>query len=66
MWHRLEPEFGAKLVNFVHDEFVIEVEPDRAEECFKFVGACMERSGKVLIKLIPMTYEGSIGDRWQK
>jgi DNA polymerase I-like protein with 3'-5' exonuclease and polymerase domains len=66
MWHRLEPEFGAKLVNFVHDEFVIEVEPDRAEECFKFVGDCMERSGKVLIKLIPMTYEGHIGDRWQK
>jgi DNA polymerase-1 len=66
MWHELEPKYGAKLVNFVHDEFVIEVLPERAEECFKFVGDCMERSGKELVKLIPMTWEGVISDRWKK
>lgn len=66
MWHELEPKFGARLVNFVHDEFVIEVKPEIADECFKFVGDCMTRSGKVLIKLIPMTWEGSISDRWKK
>lgn len=66
MWHELEPKFGAKLVNFVHDEFVIEVKPEVADECFKYVGECMERSGKELISLIPMTFEGEISDRWKK
>jgi DNA polymerase-1 len=66
MWHDLEPKFGAKLVNFVHDEFVVEVLPEKAEECFKYIGDCMTRSGKVLVKLIPMTSEGVISDKWKK
>lgn len=66
MWHDLEPVYGAKLVNFVHDEFVVEVVPEKAEACFKFLGDCMTRSGKVLVKLIPMTSEGVISDRWKK
>lgn len=66
MWHDLEPVYGAKLVNFVHDEFVVEVHPDKAEACFKFIGDCMTRGGKVLVKLIPMTTEGVISDRWTK
>jgi DNA polymerase-1 len=66
MWHELETKYQAKLVNFVHDEFVVEVKPELADECFKYIGDCMTRSGKVLIKLIPMTWEGKITDRWSK
>lgn len=66
MWHQLEPLFGAKMVNFVHDEFVVEVHKDKADECFKFMASCMERGGAELVKCIPMTTEGHISDRWTK
>jgi DNA polymerase-1 len=66
MWHGLEPRFGAKMVNFIHDEFVVEVHKDKADECFKFMAECMERGGAELVKCIPMTTEGHIADRWTK
>jgi DNA polymerase-1 len=66
MWHELETKYQAKLVNFVHDELVVEVKPEFADECYKYVGDCMTRSGKELVKLIPMTSEGAISDRWKK
>jgi DNA polymerase-1 len=66
MWQQLEPKFGAKLINFIHDEFVVQVHKDRAQECFDFMADCMTRAGAELVKLIPMTTEGVIGDRWKK
>jgi DNA polymerase-1 len=66
MWQQLEPKFGAKLINFVHDEFVVQVHKDRAQECFDFMADCMTRAGAELVKLIPMTTEGHIGNRWKK
>jgi DNA polymerase I-like protein with 3'-5' exonuclease and polymerase domains len=65
MWHGLG-QFNARLINFVHDEFVIDVPEDRAKACFDFVAGCMSRAGAELVKSIPMTTEGHIEDRWTK
>jgi DNA polymerase I-like protein with 3'-5' exonuclease and polymerase domains len=67
MWHELEPKYGARLVNFVHDEFVIWI-PDgsQQEECFNYAGGTMQRAGVELVKLIPMTWEGHLKNEWSK
>lgn len=66
MWQRLEPDFKAKLVNFVHDEFVVEVPDEHAQECYDFVSACMSRAGAEFVHKIPMTTDGVIGNHWSK
>lgn len=66
MWHRLETEFGALLINFVHDEFVVEVPEDKAEACFHFVGECMKMAGAEFVKSVVMDYEGHIDTKWRK
>lgn len=65
MWHRLR-EFSAKLVNIVHDEVVVEVKKELAEELKDIVGDCMSRAGGVFVKSIPMAYEATIADEWSK
>jgi len=66
MWHDLETKYNAKLVNFVHDEFVVEAPKEVAEECKKFIEDCMYRSGKELVRSVEMTAEGVIADKWKK
>ena len=66
MWHKLEPEFGAKLVNVPHDEVVVEAPQERAQEAFDFVSQCMTRAGAELVKSVPMTTEGGINSMWRK
>lgn len=66
LWHILEPEFDAKQVNFVHDEFVIEAKDEVSEACYSAVANCMERAGAAFVKSIPMTTEGHIAECWQK
>jgi len=66
MWQRLETDFKAKLVNFVHDEFVVECPDEYAEECYKFVSECMSRAGAEFVKKIPMTTDGVIDTKWAK
>jgi DNA polymerase I-like protein with 3'-5' exonuclease and polymerase domains len=66
MWHVLEPRFGAYLVNFVYDEFVVECPEDRAKECEDYIGACIKRAGARFLKQVVMDYEGCIDDKWNK
>lgn len=66
MWHQLE-QYNALIVGFVHDEFLVEVPIGEHEmPCFNTVGDSMQRAGAELVTVVPMTYEGHIGDRWQK
>jgi DNA polymerase-1 len=65
MWHGLG-QFQARLLNFVHDEFVVECPEEYAEACYHFVGDCMKRAGAELVHTIVMEYEGHIADRWKK
>ena len=66
MWFDLEPVYGAAIVNFVHDEFVVEAPDDKAEACAKFVGEMMECAGGVYVKKMPMTSGGVILNYWHK
>ncbi len=65
-WHLIEPVYDAKMVNFVHDEFVVESKDEVVEECFAAVADCMERAGAEFVKSIRMTTEGHIADCWTK
>jgi len=65
-WHILEPKFRALQENFVHDEIVVEASEGVADDAFHALGDCMQRAGAEMVKLVPMTYEGSIADCWKK
>jgi DNA polymerase-1 len=66
LWHRLETEFGAYLVNFVHDECVIEAKPENAEAVAEFVKDCIRRAGAEFMKKVVMESESNIADCWEK
>jgi DNA polymerase-1 len=66
LWHRLEPEFGAKLVNMVHDELDVETRDEVAEPALAVVTDCMTRAGQELIKRIPTPADGHIDTKWSK
>jgi DNA polymerase-1 len=65
-WLKLEPQFGAHIVNMVHDELVVECPEENVEECYKFVSECMSNAGGEFVKSIPMPTEGHIEDCWTK
>lgn len=65
-WHLIEPVYGAKLVNEVHDELVTEAKKENAEECSAAIADCMSRAGAAFVKSIPMTTEAHIAGCWQK
>lgn len=66
MWPDLEPVYGAFLVNFVHDEFVVECPIETAEQCNIFMGEMMEKAGSIYIHKVKMTSGGNIADCWSK
>lgn len=66
MWERLETEFLAFLVNFVHDELVVEVPKRLAESCARFIEDCIRRAGAILMKSVTMESEYHIADHWVK
>ncbi len=65
LWEGLY-KFGAKLVNFVHDEFVVECPEGCVEECKDFIESCMIRGGEALIRSIPVVVDSNIYPYWFK
>ena len=53
-----------KIVNFVHDEFVLEVPEELVEEVTKIIIDCMKKAGDVFCKTIPLDADAAIGDYW--
>lgn len=66
MWHLLEPVYGAMLVNFVHDECVVECRQELAKDCAEVIDSAMCRAGAEFIKVIPVTTENHINTFWEK
>lgn len=66
IWEKLESEYGAFLINFVHDEFVVRCHKDRAEECAVFLGNCIRRAGEVFMSRVKMESEFHIAGWWVK
>lgn len=54
----------AELMITVHDEIVIAVDKDRAEELAVKLKTIMEESAAVYLKKVPVIAEVSIGDNW--
>lgn len=58
--------YGARLVNFVHDECIIEVEETRAHEAAERLAAVMVARMSDYIKNIPITASPALMTRWSK
>jgi len=66
MWHRLETEFGAYLVSFVHDEFVVEAKPENAKEVSQLISDSIKKGGEYFMHTVVMECEGRTADSWGK
>lgn len=58
--------FDARVVNTVHDEIVVEVREDQAEEVCKLVEHEMIRAAKEVLREVPMVADAKVGDYWSK
>jgi DNA polymerase-1 len=54
----------AKIVNVIHDEFVVEVVNELKEEVRALQGECMRKGMSVYVKDVPVVVEGGIGTSW--
>ena len=66
LWHTLEPLYGAKIINSVYDELVIEADEHNAEEVLAHVEDAMARAGTEFVSSIVMKAEGKINKMWNK
>jgi DNA polymerase I len=53
-----------KIVNVIHDEFLIECPKEIAEEVKKVLIDCMEQAGKPFCPIVPLKADASIGEYW--
>jgi len=60
------PDFGANIINLVHDELVIEVREDHAEALQVLVKDRMIKAGCQFIKTSPIEVDISIDTKWKK
>ena len=56
----------ARLINSVHDEFVIECAEDQAEEVSEKTQAAMVRAGEEILDKVPVEVEVTISREWRK
>lgn len=66
LWHVLEPEYDALLVNEVHDEIVAEAHEHNAEIVKDAMLDAMLRAGGMVVKSVKMIAEGKVSDKWKK
>ena len=60
------PEYGANIINLVHDELVIEVQAERAEALQVIVRDRMIQAGTKFIKSVPVEVDICIDTKWKK
>jgi DNA polymerase-1 len=58
--------WDARTVNTVHDEIVVEVREDQAEEVKKIVAREMVAAGEAILKEVPVVADASVADYWSK
>ena len=61
----LQP-YDARVVNTVHDEIVVEVRAEQAEDVKHVVEREMIRAGEQILKNVPVVADAAIGDYWKK
>lgn len=57
---------GARMVNCIHDEIVVEVTEAEAQECASILEHEMVRAAREFIRSVPVTVDTAIGDAWLK
>lgn len=57
---------SAKIVNIIHDEIVVEVDADQAEEIAQKVERAMCVAGEEYLETVPVKVEIEIADEWVK
>jgi DNA polymerase I-like protein with 3'-5' exonuclease and polymerase domains len=57
---------SAKIVNIIHDEIVVEVNADEAEEIAQKVERAMCAAGREYLRTVPVKVETEIADEWVK
>jgi DNA polymerase I-like protein with 3'-5' exonuclease and polymerase domains len=65
LYEALKP-IGARIVNCVHDEIVIEVAEAQAAECAAILDREMIAAAREFIRSVPVTVDIAIGDAWLK
>jgi DNA polymerase I-like protein with 3'-5' exonuclease and polymerase domains len=66
LWRILEPKFGALLLNYVYDEFVVESPEQYSKEVEFEIEDAIIRAGAEFVKVVPMESDGMVSKRWQK
>jgi DNA polymerase I-like protein with 3'-5' exonuclease and polymerase domains len=56
----------ARLINSIHDEFVIECAEDQADKVSEKTQAAMIRAGEEILKKVPVEVEATISREWRK
>lgn len=59
-------DWDARTVNTVHDEIVVEVRIDQAEEVMHIVEHEMVVAGEAILKTVPVVAEANLADYWSK
>ncbi|HET7478578.1 MAG TPA: bifunctional 3'-5' exonuclease/DNA polymerase [Rubrobacteraceae bacterium] len=59
-------DLDARLINSIHDEFVIECAEELAEEVSERTRSAMIRAGEVLLKKVPVEVEVGVSREWRK
>lgn len=60
------PLFGARPINFIHDQFLIEVLEERAAAAATRTGEIMNASGALILPDVPVKCEPILARRWSK
>lgn len=60
------PLFGCRIVNFIHDQFLVETFEENAHECAKRVGLLMTEAAKPFLPDIPATCTPCLASCWSK
>jgi len=61
---RLTNGIDASIINLVHDEIVVEVSENKADKAVEILKESMSRSGKLLLKKVPVEFEINVVDTW--
>ncbi len=56
----------ARLINCIHDEFVVECKEDVAEEVAERAKVAMKKAGAAILKKVPVEVEVAISHEWSK
>jgi DNA polymerase-1 len=59
-------DLDARLINCIHDEFVVECAQDIAEDVVEKTKAAMVRAGEALLNKVPVEVEVATSQEWRK